>query len=113
VLIGLPFDPLAQYHYTGWLATEKSMHRGIGVNTPQGMRHISLAETNDVLEHFAEHANRYKSIGPRELDILAGLRIGVKKEDWLAWTERQLSPTPLWDLPSDLYRYQIEGKNLR
>jgi DNA polymerase III delta prime subunit len=125
MVVGLDFDPLACYEYTGRLATQGGMLSKISIDLKVGStfrgkngypviitpnnrhRSLTLAEANDVLEHFAKHANRYPSVGPRDLYKFARLRIGADKLQWEGWVEEQLEADPKWKLPADLYQYQI------
>lgn len=126
---GISFDSLDCYEYTGWLATEGGMLRNLTVNLKAGTqilgrdgktivitennpRRLTVAEQNDVLEHFATYGPRYRNIGPRDLHKFASMRLGQDKAEWLAWCADQLLPTVPADraqLPSPLYRYQVKA----
>jgi hypothetical protein len=136
MVVGLDFDPLACYEYTGWLATEGGMLSKLSIDLKVGStilgksggpviithsnrhRSLTLAEANDVLEHFAKHAARYPSVGPRDLYKFARLRIGADKLQWEGWVEEQLEPQPKWKFEKrladgstvkidDLFQYRI------
>jgi DNA polymerase III delta prime subunit len=125
LIAGLSFDPLTCYEYTGWLATEGGMLRNVSINLKPGSkiigkngqpttvtkenshRKLSLSEANDVLEHFAENAAHYPSIGPRELYKYARLRIGTEKARWERMVGQQLETEPKWDLPQELHQYKL------
>jgi hypothetical protein len=105
-VIGLPFDPVALYEYTGWLASDGGMLKQLyfdlplanGIHQGNRRRGLSRIETNEVLEHFARNAHRYPSLTPRELYRLARVRIGKSYEEWAAQIEPLL--TGEWnDLP--------------
>jgi hypothetical protein len=110
-VVGLTFDPLSIYEYTGWLATSGGMLRDVGRNTPKGRVYLSRNGANDVLDHFAENAPRYPNLGPRALHKAALLRLGVADPGaWRALMDAQLLPgdKARWkELPPDLFRYQI------
>jgi DNA polymerase III delta prime subunit len=129
VIVGLSFDPITCYEYTGWLSTEGGMLKNVAINLKPGstvlkdgkpmtvtrancQRRLSLAEANDVLEHFAENAPHYPSVGPRELYKFARMRIGVEKARWERMVEQQLEREPKWvELPPHLHQYRIEPKS--
>lgn len=102
---GLPFDPLSLYTYTGWLASDGGMLKGLHFDLPLGngihqgnrRRVLSRNAANQVLEHFAANAYRYPSLSPRELVRLARARIGKSREDWEVQVEPLL--TGQWRLP--------------
>ncbi len=94
-VIGLSFDPLDAYEYTGWLAVN-GMLRNLHKKMPGGhIRHISLIEANEVLAHFAANAARYRNIAPRSLIKFAEWRIGEQYDRWSPpWLTRSYLKDP-------------------
>jgi hypothetical protein len=106
-ITALSFDPYDCYCYTGWLATEQQMLRGLWQPSPgKQRRYISLVESEDVLRHFCDYAPYYPSLTPRVLEKVAKKHIGRSKEQWLELCTDLLTKEPRWKLPPDrpLYR---------
>jgi len=126
IIAPISFDPLALYEYTGWLCTAGGMLRKVFVDLPIGHTittqsgerititpantrwYITREEANHMLQHFANYADHYPSIGPRELVKFARLRIGAAPDEWEGWIARQLTREPLWALPAPLYVYRVD-----
>jgi hypothetical protein len=89
-LINLTFDDRAIYEYAGHVATEGQMLRKFyrdqqKLGQAKTRRHISLAESNEVLKLFHDEAEFWKEgLTPRQLQKIAEARIGVDPDVWLA-----------------------------
>jgi hypothetical protein len=105
ILCGLSFQPLDLYEYTGWLCTAGGMLRGLSVHENGRDHYLSLRQAKEVLEHFAEHAARYRQISPRTLAKFATMRIGVSHTLWLDKLAEQMSDKAIRRFPSALPVY--------
>jgi hypothetical protein len=117
VKASLSFTPIDVYEYCGHVATVGGMLEKLFIDiTPAGKAprrfNLPLAEQNEVLQHFHDHAARYPSLGPRTLEKFAKLRIQCDggKKMWEAQVERNMSPGPIWTLPKDLHLFQVERR---
>jgi hypothetical protein len=96
----------------------KKLVRCIGEPGAQSDRCLSLKASNEVLEHFASTAHRYRTLTPRALERVAIARLDATKEEWEEHCERQLvsgavNPEFKPPLPAKLPLFQIDKASLQ